>query len=1098
MPKIKITQLPKYKLGDPTCPPGQVYDEEQGKCVDGYWDPITHSAIKSGELSDNSYWEAKEEADKIMGNPFFKDFSKAVAERNRKQSMGMSLNPWKTTGNEGTASNPMDQSRVKPEVSPKKKKKGFFGDMTKEQKGAWIGDTTRLLGIAGNIWATDKANRERKRAYDKQFRFAQFNPATQGMDKGNWTVDAQRTFQPNMQAPVNEGMLNTQYGGDVSLPNVYPNQMVPKFDEGGLVSCPPGEVWNKRLKRCVDAKERSFLETVSQFIPGYEQYLDYKDIIKGAITGNKEMRNRGIYGAAAPVSGKALSGFLDYFTEKTQGKEQADYNAGKRQDIINEGPAFNKALFLKYGWGGYDKWVADGKPPLKPVYKNGGGVPGTDASKVRIKIVDGPQPFSMKYGGQFEGSYGFDVGWRNLYTDMAKTSSDHYTNTMSEEKNPDEDYVLEAEGGEVLYKPGDNTTHVITGPDHSRGGVKLTDSQVSSEKVPDVSSFIFSKTKSMAIKDPEILARFGITNASKGGVVPAKIAKKFELNKYKAIIEDPNKDDLAKRTAAMMLDTNQKYLAELAVVHEAMKGKDAPEFAKTILGEEGGGGEPTAKYGGWISKIGNLRKFVRGGDPEKDPEKKDPEDIDPYTKGQTTPTGKSNVYTKGPEYLQKWETKIPGISRMSNKTAQKAIYKYMLENHPEKIRAMWKEFGLTSKGKKSRSLRALANPDFTFDDAKLSSPDVLKKLEEAYADGHFGGRQMELPDDNTTTVGSTTTTTTLQPPDIKIPPKDIPEDEPEGDKFICVVDREKGYKIVKATMGYDSEEEARANCGKTAKTPPFDYTTPDKVAMAATALVFPRKDYPTIANRQFERGRYALNDWAAAADRAFNTQFLAPSRAAAAYTAPQGLMSNMLAGAGQAADTIVGNVIPTVTSQNVGIFNQFSTNEQQRKDAIDDYNAKAQIARDEGRGRTEQMYQKELADYAQTNAEQFAKAWINRYKWYDQGFVNPNFYKDPRSGRTIFRNAGGFMGASDTDGSDVGSLGSSWNSYYQKFYDQITNEPDDKERRIKARQMADKAVGAGRVSTSYRDPYDFYNARTTNTSYNLPDETEEDDDQTIP
>lgn len=934
MPKIKITQLPKYKLGDPTCPPGQVYDEEQGKCVDGYWDPITHSAIKSGELSDNSYWEAKEEADKIMGNPFFKDFSKAVAERNRKQSMGMSLNPWKTTGNEGTASNPMDQSRVKPEVSPKKKKKGFFGDMTKQQKGAWFGDMTRLAGMAANIWATDKNNRERKRAYDKQFRFAQFNPAAQpGMDKGNWTVDAQRTFQPNMQAPVNEGMLNRQYGG---------------------------------------------------------------------------------------------------------------------------------------------------------------GVPGTDASKVRIKIVDGPQPFSMKYGGQFEGSYGFDVGWRNLYTDMAKTSSDHYTNTMSEEKNPDEDYVLEAEGGEVLYKPGDNTTHVITGPDHSRGGVKLTDSQVSSEKVPDVSSFIFSKTKSMAIKDPEILARFGITNASKGGVVPAKIAKKFELNKYKAIIEDPNKDDLAKRTAAMMLDTNQKYLAELAVVHEAMKGKDAPEFAKTILGEEGGGGEPTAKYGGWISKIGNLRKFVRGGDPEKDPVK-DPEDIDPYKKGETTPTGKSNVYTKGPEYLQKWETKIPGISRMSNKPAQKAIYKYMLENHPEKIRAMWKEWGLTEQGKKSRSLRALANPDFTFDDAKLNSPDVLKKLEEAYVDGHFGGRQMELPDDNTTTVEPTTTTTTLKPPDITIPPGEIPEDKPEGDKFICVVDREKGYKIVKAAMGYDSEEEARANCGKTAKTPPFDYTTPDKVAMAATALVFPRKDYPTIANRQFERGRYALNDWAAAADRAFNTQFLAPSRAAAAYTSPQGLVSNMSSMSGQAADTIVGNIIPTVTSQNVGIFNQFSTNEQQRKDAIDDYNAKAQIARDEGRGRTEQMYQQELADYATRNAEQFAKSWINRYKWYDQGFVNPNFYRDLKTGRPIFRNTGGFMGASDTDGSDVGSLGSSYNSYYKKFYDDMSDISDPKERAIAARNMANKAVGASRVSTSYRDPYDFYNARTTNTSYNLPDETEEDD-----
>jgi hypothetical protein len=268
------------------------------------------------------------------------------------------------------------------------------------------------------------------------------------------------------------------------------------------------------------------------------------------------------------------------------------------------------------------------------------------------------------------------------------------------------------------------------------------------------------------------------------------------------------------------------------------------------------------------------------------------------------------------------------------------------------------------------------------------------------------------------------------------------------------------------------------------------------MAMAAAAAVFPRKDYPTIANRPYERGRYALNDWAAAADRAFNTQFLAPSRAMAAYTSPQGLTSNMMAASGQAADTIVGNVIPTVTGQNVGIFNQFSTNEQQRKDAIDDYNAKAQIARDEGRGRTEQMYQQELSDYLTNFAQQYGKAWVNRYKWHDQGFANPNFYKDPRTGRTVFRNTGGFSGASDDDtGSDVSSMGSSYNSYYKKFYDDMTNINDPKARDEAARRMADKAVGAGRVSRSSKNPYDFYQTRTRSTDYNLPDDNEQDTDQ---
>lgn len=148
-----------------------------------------------------------------------------------------------------------------------------------------------------------------------------------------------------------------------------------QYAEGGEVGCPPGKIWNEKLKRCVDASERNIIETLSQFIPGYEQFLDYKDILQGAATGNKQMMNRGIVGMSSPLSGKALSGVLDYFTEKVEGKEKADYNAGKREDIINNGPAFNKALFEKYGYGGYDKWVADGKPSLN-VYDEGGPIDG--------------------------------------------------------------------------------------------------------------------------------------------------------------------------------------------------------------------------------------------------------------------------------------------------------------------------------------------------------------------------------------------------------------------------------------------------------------------------------------------------------------------------------------------------------------------------------------------------------------------------------------------------------------------------------------------------------------------------------------------------
>jgi len=660
----------------------------------------------------------------------------------------------------------------------------------------------------------------------------------------------------------------------------------------------------------------------------------------------------------------------------------------------------------------------------------------------------------MKYGGQFEGSYGLDVGWRNLYTDMAKTSSDHYTNTMSEKENPDEPFALEAEGGEVIYKPGDHSSNIITGPDHTRGGVKLTDSQVTSKTVPDLPSFIFSKTKSMAIKDPEILAQFGITNVKKGGVVPAEIAKKFPLNKYKAIIEDPNKDDLSKRTAAMMLDTNEKYLAKLSVIHEAMKGKEPPQFAEELLA-----GNNQAKHGGWFGKSENLRKFVGGGS-DDDPD--DVNDIKPHRgdrRGKYRRTGsKSNAsrYTK-----EQWKEKLKALGYngpWDNLSVQKFLYTI-----PE----------------------AQAVIDKYHSQGEYGTP------KGGMFDTILGVRWDEALEASTPTNVPVTSSPGKAAGKLIIKPAKPEEEKPAETKYICIVDPKLGTKVVPAAMGYDTEAEARANCGKTAQLPPFDFTTPDKLAMLATAAVFPRKDYPTIANKPYERGRYALNDWAAAADKAFNTQFLAPSRALAAYTAPQGLASNLSSIAGQAADTITSSIIPTVTSQNVGIFNQFSAQEQQRKDAIDDYNAKAQIARDEGRAQTEQQYQQELSDYLTKNAEQYGKSWVNRYKWYDQGFVNPNFYKDPRTGRTIFRNAGGFMGV-DSDGIDgVSGLGKSYNNYYKQYYKDLTEITDPAERSKEARRLSRLAIGSKRRSKSTKDPYDFYGSRTSSSSYDLDDEDED-------
>ena len=704
----------------------------------------------------------------------------------------------------------------------------------------------------------------------------------------------------------------------------------------------------------------------------------------------------------------------------------------------------------------------------------GQGAPQT----VKIKILD--EPDYAKYGGQFEGSYGLDVGWRNLYTDMAKTSSDHYGESMTEQKNPDQPYKLEAEGGETIYKPGDHTMHNINGPSHAEGGVKLTNSQASSKTVPGLPSFIFSQTKSMAIKDPAVLEHFGMSIKKKGGVVPADISKKFQLNEWKAILEDPNTDNMAKKTAAMMMDKNEQNLALLAAVQEQMKGNEIPDFAKDILGlEEGENNQPNngdiGMYGGSF-RYGGLAKFLAGGPPTID-------DVDPLLAGQkgtgTTPTGKGNDYNMPPEYLEKWDKKIPGIKKMSNSEAQSAIYDYMLKNHPEKIREMWKEYGLTTKGRGIKNLRHMTTfnknkqglREYTgvFEDATKLTDDQLKDLKEAYADNMFGRRQMELPDD----VVLTSTTTTLAPGmTVTLTTTMAPGKVEDTPKYICVPEKG-GFSIQQSTVGYDTEAEARANCGKAAKAIPFDFLGPDKLAMLATAAVFPKKDYPTIANRSFEPGRYALEDWAANAANAYSQGYQVPSEQLAAYTAPQGLASNLMGLSGQAFQNIAGNIVPGVTSRNVGVFNQAAAQDQQRKDAVMDYNAKAQVARDEGRARTEQMYQQELSDYLTTNAQQYGKAWDRRQTLYDSQFLHPSFIKDPRSGKTVFAGTTGnwlnLPGTTAGGNSNVDDdLATEYNTYYDKAYKSLSKNSKltEDEKKERADWLTKRKIAAGKTSTT--------------------------------
>lgn len=129
---------------------------------------------------------------------------------------------------------------------------------------------------------------------------------------------------------------------------------------------------------------------------------------------------------------------------------------------------------------------------------------------------------------------------------------------------PKEFANLEAEEGEVAMVPGQGgvpSTFKIGGNKHTSGGTPLN--------LPS-DSFIYSDTKNMKIKDEDILAQFGIT--SKGAYTPADIAKKYDINKYKKVLADPDTDKLQRDTAEGMIANYNLKLAKLALLQESMKG----------------------------------------------------------------------------------------------------------------------------------------------------------------------------------------------------------------------------------------------------------------------------------------------------------------------------------------------------------------------------------------------------------------------------------------------------------------------------------------------------------------------------------------------
>jgi hypothetical protein len=142
---------------------------------------------------------------------------------------------------------------------------------------------------------------------------------------------------------------------------------------------------------------------------------------------------------------------------------------------------------------------------------------------------------------------------------------------------------LEAEKGETAYGDinGDGFTehYKIGGKRHHQGGTPLD--------LPD-DTFIFSDTSSMKIKDPAVLAKFGKDTKTKS-YTPAELAKQYDINKYRKLLQDPDSDAIDKKTAELMIRNYNMKLGALALAQESKKGfpQGIPKVSEPYLESNG-------------------------------------------------------------------------------------------------------------------------------------------------------------------------------------------------------------------------------------------------------------------------------------------------------------------------------------------------------------------------------------------------------------------------------------------------------------------------------------------------------------------------------
>ncbi len=87
---------------------------------------------------------------------------------------------------------------------------------------------------------------------------------------------------------------------------------------------------------------------------------------------------------------------------------------------------------------------------------------------------------------------------------------------------------------------------------------------------PPPDAFVYSDTKALKIKDPQVLKMFNKI-PKRGGYTPAEIAAQYDLQKFTKILSDPKSDNTTRKTAELMTQNYLQKLQQLADTQESMK-----------------------------------------------------------------------------------------------------------------------------------------------------------------------------------------------------------------------------------------------------------------------------------------------------------------------------------------------------------------------------------------------------------------------------------------------------------------------------------------------------------------------------------------------